>query len=80
MSEFTGKIIDRKPVALFGHFAKAFTRLYPEDIFERVVVEQITYVSDGLKIKGYIARPKAAGVYPTIIWNRGGFRDRGALD
>lgn len=80
MSDYTGKITDRNKVALFGHFAKAFTRLYPEEMFEQVSVEQITYLSDGLKVKGYIAKPKKAGVYPTLIWNRGGFRDRGALD
>lgn len=40
----------------------------------------ITYMSDGLKIKGYIAKPKKEGVYPVIIYNRGGNRDFGALN
>lgn len=36
---------------------------------------RITYISDGLKVKGFIAEPKAKGIYPCIIANRGGNRD-----
>ena len=38
---------------------------------------RITYVSDGLKVTGYVAEPKAKGNYPCIISNRGGNRDYG---
>ncbi|MEP6794631.1 MAG: prolyl oligopeptidase family serine peptidase [Saprospiraceae bacterium] len=38
---------------------------------------RITYISDGLKVTGYIAEPKANGKYPCIISNRGGNRDFG---
>lgn len=38
---------------------------------------RITYLSDGLKVTGYIAEPKAAGKYPCIISNRGGNREFG---
>jgi dipeptidyl aminopeptidase/acylaminoacyl peptidase len=41
---------------------------------------RITYISDELKINGYMAQPKAPGLYPIIIFNRGGNRDFGALD
>ena len=41
---------------------------------------QITYLSDGLKINGYIAQPIEPGNYPVIIFNRGGNRDFGALN
>ncbi|WP_190809107.1 S9 family peptidase [Flagellimonas sp. S3867] len=40
----------------------------------------IIYESDGLKIKGYLATPKTEGVYPVIIFNRGGNREFGALN
>lgn len=75
-----GQIIERHNVALFGHFANAFTRLYPASTFDEAKVERLTYVSDGLRIKGYVAMPKKAGVYPILLWNRGGYKDRGALD
>lgn len=39
----------------------------------------ITYLSDGLKIRGLLAKPKKPGSYPCIIYNRGGNRDFGSL-
>ena len=38
---------------------------------------RIVYMSDGLKVTGYMAAPKAPGKYPCIISNRGGNRDFG---
>lgn len=43
-------------------------------------VESITYLSDGLKINGFVASPKAEGNYPCIIWNRGGVKEYGAFN
>jgi len=40
---------------------------------------QIKYRSDGLEITGYLTRPHKEGVYPVIIYNRGGNRDYGTL-
>ena len=39
----------------------------------------IKYISDGLTIKGFLIEPKKEGVYPVIIFNRGGNRDFGRL-
>ncbi len=39
----------------------------------------ITYMSDGLKIRGLLAKPRKPGKYPCIIYNRGGNREFGAL-
>lgn len=44
-----------------------------------IEVFEITYWSDGLKIEAFAAMPKKEGKYPTIIFNRGGNRDFGAL-
>lgn len=46
---------------------------------DSIEVYRITYLSDGLKIHGLMAKPKKAGEYPAIIYNRGGNRDFGAL-
>ncbi|MGI8581080.1 MAG: alpha/beta hydrolase family protein [Chitinophagaceae bacterium] len=35
-------------------------------------LKAVTYLSDGLKIKGYLIQPKASGKYPCIILCRGG--------
>jgi len=45
------------------------------------VVESITYISDGLKVKGYIAYPaNTSKKYPCVIWNRGGIGEKGVID
>ncbi len=44
-----------------------------------IEISGITYMSDGLKVKGLLMQPKKAGKYPCIIYNRGGNRDFGQL-
>ena len=46
---------------------------------DSIDVYTVTYLSDGLKIKGFMAKPKKPGNYPCIIFNRGGNREFGAL-
>lgn len=38
---------------------------------------EITYLSDSLKVNGHLITPKKEGVYPGIVYNRGGNRDFG---
>lgn len=47
---------------------------------DSIAVSEVTYVSDKLKIKGFIVRPKKKGKYPVIIYNRGGSYEFGALN
>jgi len=52
-----------------------------KEIIENTVVERMTYLSDGLKVKGYIAYPKDSfKKYPCVIWCRGGAGNKGAID
>ena len=46
---------------------------------EQVVVEEISYLSDGLNVKGYLAVPKADSLYPCVIFCRGGNREFGMI-
>mgnify|MGYP005994125667 CR=1 FL=1 len=46
---------------------------------DSINVYEITYLSDGLKIKGFLVEPKSKGKYPCIIYNRGGNREFGSL-
>lgn len=49
-------------------------------LLEQVEIRAITYRSDGLRVKGYLAQPKAGDAkLPCVIWNRGGNREFGAL-
>ena len=49
-------------------------------ILDSVDVYHITYLSDALKVKGYMDIPKKPGKYPCIIYNRGGNRENSKLD
>jgi len=44
-----------------------------------VSLEEIAYSSDGLRVMGYLAKPRSDGPHPCILFNRGGNREFGAL-
>ena len=76
-----GKLIEKTPVvfqdSIFQKFKDntAFSEHHTTtDLFK------VTYLSDGLKINGYIAQPKEPSIYPIIIFNRGGNRDFGSIN
>jgi dipeptidyl aminopeptidase/acylaminoacyl peptidase len=48
------------------------------EILKSVELRRITYLSDGLKVKGYLAAPKSGGRLPCVIYNRGGNREFGS--
>lgn len=49
-------------------------------VLELVSFYHITYLSDGLKVKGYMAIPKGKGEFPCVIFNRGGGGDYGKIN
>jgi dipeptidyl aminopeptidase/acylaminoacyl peptidase len=49
-----------------------------ESILETTELRSITYLSDGLKVKGYLAMPKKGEKLPCVISNRGGNRELSA--
>jgi len=44
-----------------------------------VKAERILYLSDGLKVTGFLVSPKKPGIYPGIIYNRGGNKEFGKI-
>ena len=46
---------------------------------DSIEIYRITYLSDSLRIRGLLVKPKKTGKYPCVIFNRGGNRDFGAL-
>ena len=76
------KIISKEKISLNDSQSRMVISGWGQEAFERSVVEKITYLSDGLKVKGYLAYPvdNKSRKFPCIIWNRGGFRDNGAID
>lgn len=49
-------------------------------VIREVNFYRITYLSDGLKVRGYLAEPKKKQKYPCIIYNRGGSGDFGKIN
>ena len=75
------KIITKDNLALSNSQLKMIRSGWGDDSVESTVVQKITYESDGLKVKGYIAVPKdSTKKHPCIIWNRGGIGNAGAID
>ena len=74
-------LLERHPIHLTKFQKLAADRLYEPCQLTNVQVERIWYLSDGLRVAGYLAMPIHKGrKLPLLIWNRGGNGDRGALD
>lgn len=76
------KILEREKIELNDFQTRMIKSGWGEEVVNNSVVEKITYLSDGLKVKGYAAYPKnlEEKKYPCIIWNRGGYEESGAID
>ena len=78
-----GAMIDQKPCVFSPYEQQSrFTkRFYSKEDYEsagsspRAECSRIVYMSDGLKVVGYLVRPRNLGAIrlPVIIFNRGGF-------
>lgn len=73
-------LLDSRQVDLNNVQCRTVARYYDNKLVGQTKIKAITYLSDGLKIKGYMARPAEEGKYPVLIWNRGGWHERGGLD
>jgi len=63
-----GTIVEEEPVALVARFA------------DQVDCLRIKYSSDGLKVVGFVLKPRGfQGKLPVLIYNRGGNRDYGMI-
>lgn len=76
-----GKLLDSSVVKLEVDALKKLESIRPElrSVLEQVEIKSITYLSDGLKVKGYLAGPKKGDKLPCVIFNRGGNREFGVL-
>ncbi len=76
-----GTIVNQTPVYFPADTLAKLAERIPAitGVSDAVTLHDITYISDGLKVKGYLCTPVGAGKYPCVILNRGGNRDFGAL-
>lgn len=81
MIELKSEFVERKEINLSDSQDKMIASGWGDNVVENTITEKITYLSDGLKVKGYIAYPKDdSKKYPCVIWNRGGIGNKGAID
>lgn len=76
-----GRLLERTPFEWPKEFVDEIRTSMPEvdSLLAAVKVYRITYLSDGLKVNGFLAEPAKAGRYPGIIYNRGGNREFGKI-
>lgn len=76
-----GTLLDQSPVTLEAPQRAALLekRPYVAEYIDSLKVSEITYSSDGLKVKGFLIVPEGEGPFPCLIFNRGGNRDFGEI-
>jgi len=76
-----GKLVDASVVLLKDEEIRNLESYRPDvrAILDATETKAITYLSDGLRVKGYLVAPKKGETLPCVIFNRGGNREFGAL-
>jgi dipeptidyl aminopeptidase/acylaminoacyl peptidase len=77
-----GKLVQESAVTLRHDAINGLAEKQPDirRLLEQVEIKSITYLSDGLKVKGYLVVPKEGTKLPCVIYNRGGTREFFALN
>jgi dipeptidyl aminopeptidase/acylaminoacyl peptidase len=74
-------ILSRTKIELNESQNKMIASGWGQEVLDNTITEKIIYLSDKLKVKGYISYPTDdSKKYPCIIWNRGGIGNKGAID
>lgn len=74
-------ILNRTEIILSESQKKMIASGWGKEVLDNTITEKIIYLSDGLKVKGYISYPlDKSKKYPCVIWNRGGIGNKGAID
>lgn len=76
-----GKLLERTPYTVADSSIAQWSSRMPDidGIVAGVRISRITYLSDGLKVKGYLAVPTGEGPFPSVVYCRGGNRDYGKI-
>ncbi len=76
-----GLLLDARPVIWPDEVYETETHAFKVEFayLDSVRAWDITYLSDRLRVKGYLVEPAATGRYPGVIVNRGGNREFGAF-
>jgi dipeptidyl aminopeptidase/acylaminoacyl peptidase len=81
MDKIKSEIIKREEIVLNDQQNKMIVSGWGKEVFDNTIVEKIDYLSDELKVHGYIAYPNdQSKKYPCVMWNRGGYENNGVID
>ena len=81
MSKNKPEFVEREEINLSDSQNKMISSGWGDDVVDSTFTEKITYLSDGLKVKGYISYPiDKSKKYPCVVWNRGGIGNKGTID
>lgn len=77
-----GRILSQSVVRYPDSLRTALIKRLPrfQQVFDQTETLAITYLSGGLKIRGYVLQPTKPGKYPCVIFCRGGHEDFAQLD
>ena len=77
-----GSLVQSTPVTLDTAALDRCEKQQPgtREALADVDVQSVTYLSDGLRVKGYLLVPKKGDKLPCVIYNRGGNRKLGQLN
>ncbi|MBE2280815.1 MAG: prolyl oligopeptidase family serine peptidase [Ignavibacteriaceae bacterium] len=79
----TTNIIEREIIDLPQTNLNILKSAWGSESIDDSIVEKVVYLSHGIRVRGYIAYPKFKKEnekFPCLLWNRGGFEKRGAID
>ena len=81
MSKENPIILEREEIILSESQNKMIASGWGQEVLDNTITEKISYMSDGLKVNGYVSYPiDKSKKYPCIIWNRGGYENKGVID
>ena len=75
-SEMNEEYKQKIPLNVYDEYVNKFNMITDVEFFK------IAYLSDGLKVNGFIVKPKnnLKVAYPLVIYNRGGYKEDGKID
>ena len=76
-----GSIVEKSACSLMPEIREKVLARVPQvaEFIDSNKTYAMTYMSDGLKVKGYLVIPPGEGPFPCLICNRGGNREFGAI-
>lgn len=76
-----GTLLEEEIYDLSDSIIESRIKYYPKlrENCKKVICKRIVYQSDSIQVRGYLIEPKEPGLYPCILFNRGGHGEVGEM-